>query len=167
MTKSISNVPSGMSYPNAFHALWKNARPSKSFEDSRQQKSTEATVSTAEKIVEVFLANIEYAAKNFDSSENPFFITNEGGRDMQVDFKHFPQLDVSEYDRIYGNGTANILLYAYSLIPSQHRFDPKDSYHFRHLQQPLHESASTSPRYRKTSLNTIAEERLSGCCIVL
>ncbi len=55
-------------------------------------------------------------------------ISYAGGKKVFVNFRNFPRLDVSGYDRIHGEGMAQIRLMSYNRTPSGERFDKGDRY---------------------------------------
>lgn len=113
-------VPAGMSYVNAFHALWKNSKPATYFSINNISDEPQAsTVSTAEKVAELF--------------KNKTYFDYEGGRMLKTNFSNFPQLAIRLYDRDFGIGAAKKALEEYNKIPSSERFDQNDSYEFKDL----------------------------------
>lgn len=117
---STVRVPEGMSYVNAFRALWENSKLAAAIQMLAISDSLQAsTVSTAEKVAELFKTHT--------------YFDYEGGRMLKTDFCKFPELDVRLYDRDFGSGAAKKAIEAYNLKPSEERFDKGDSYKFEDL----------------------------------
>ena len=113
-------VPEGMSCVNAFRALWENSKPARFFSIMSVSDAPQAaTVSTAEKVADLFKTNtyFDYA----------------GGRMLKTNFSEFPKLDIHLYDRDFGSGAAKKAIETYNLKPSEERFDKGDSYKFGDL----------------------------------
>lgn len=106
-------VPEGMSCVNAFHALWKEAKPTAfiqlypRFADRHAQ-----VVADAQRVAELFRTQTHF--------------TCVGGKSMDVDFAFFPTLICHEK-------RAKEILEQYHRIASKNRFDALDSYKFTAL----------------------------------
>ncbi len=124
MEKLYLRVPEGMSYVNAFYALYLSAT---TFEEDKITCIRAEDVATAEKVFFVF--------RNFPDYIKPkYFIDCEGGRSIKVNFETFPILEVSKYDQIYGIGAAELALKQYNeRVSSRDRFDKWDLYRFLEL----------------------------------
>lgn len=122
MSANIAIAPDNMSYVNAFRALWENSKPASFFKLHPEALGPhEATVSTSEKVAEMFAYQL--------------YIDYAGGRLIKTDFKNFPKLTVHEYDRNYGTGAAQKALDNYNTLPSKTRFDANDRYRFSDLKE--------------------------------
>jgi hypothetical protein len=121
-------VPRGMSYANAFHALYNAGRPAKYFDEHPAGlQDVEAQVSTAEKVTELFRVTLE--AQN----EKSLHIEYGGGHIIKTNFIDFPMLDVTEYDAQHGGGSANLALRKYDVVSTKNRFDKEDQLKFEDL----------------------------------
>ena len=120
-------APLGMSYVNAFYALW---RKSKSPEFLRLHpewlKRSEKNVATADKIASLFQQKVSH-------SRDTVFLDYEGGRIILTCFDFFPLLDVERYDAIFGAHAAIHALNEYHRIPPAQRIDKDDRYRFSEL----------------------------------
>lgn len=113
-------VPEGMSCVNALHALWKNSKPELFFQFHPEHKALEeATVSTAEKVAELF--------------KQETYFDYIGGRMIKTNFSTFPELKGHLYDRDYGLGAAQKAIETYNEVHPSERFDVNDSYNFNEL----------------------------------
>ena len=122
MSLNVAIVPEGMSYVNAFRALWENSKPAAYFNDHPEKLTPqEATVGTPEKVVQFF------------KTLKGMFVDYAGGRLIQTSFEKFPVLTVHSYDRNYGIGAAQKALTHYNQIPSKQRFDSNDQCRFSEL----------------------------------
>jgi hypothetical protein len=115
MSKTIT-VPEGMSYVNAFRALWENAKPPSDYNDP----DLEATLTTVEKVITFFKVNGCYVAA-------------AGGRLLEANFIHFPELGVSGYDAHYGKGAAKKALDQYNQLPNAKKLDKNDKRPFSEI----------------------------------
>ena|SRR3972149_9693059 len=117
-------VPEGMSYVNAYRALWLQAEPVGYFAAHEEAlRVQENQASTAEKVATLF--------RKYSTHRSPlFYMEYEGGRMIKVHFVNFPKLEVYYYDTKYGAGAAQRALDAYNATPRAERFDPNDSYSF-------------------------------------
>jgi hypothetical protein len=59
--------------------------------------------------------------------QNPW-IFYAAGRKVFVDFGKYPKMDVTGYDSIHGEGSAERRLNSYQVLPSAKRFNNDDSY---------------------------------------
>ena len=119
-------VPGDMSYVNAFHALWKNAPHVSYFSHPKSdqiRKSKESQVNTAQKVYALFIRT------------NEMYIDNVGGRVLKTNFKDFPRLNVTGYDKTHGKEAAQKAIKEYNIIPSDQRFDKNDGFHFLDLKK--------------------------------
>jgi hypothetical protein len=115
-------APEGMSYVNAYHALYRSAT---SYEEDTARSISEEDVNTAEKVALMF--------RDFPAWIEPkYYIDCEGGRSIKVSFEYFPLLDVTGYDRIYGIGSALRVLQEYDNVSTRDRFDRCDRYRLSH-----------------------------------
>lgn len=121
-------VPDGMSYVNAWYALYNNNTEVAQFYQANSEKLSpqEEMVSTSEKVARIF--------KEHPRNCYPlFYMEYEGGRKMKVHFCDFPKLDVYYYDQTYGIGAAQKALDNYNTVAPELRFDKNDSYRFSDL----------------------------------
>ena len=121
-------VPEGMSYVNAWYALYSGIPKTSQFfaANPDQLPAEEEKVSTSDKVANIF--------KNYPPNRQPpYYMEYEGGRKMKVHFCDFPQLDVYNYDADNGPGAAQRALDNYALVASENRFDLNDSYKFSDL----------------------------------
>lgn len=127
MKSYTATVPEGMSYVNAWHALYEGATEVGQFFEMHpdQLSQQQELVSTSEKVANLF--------KNYPTNKLPlYYMEYEGGKKMKVHFCDFPTLDVYYYDKTYEIG-AQSMLDNYSKIASADRFDKNDSYCFTDL----------------------------------
>ena len=128
--ETSARVPTGMSYVNAWHALYSQANEKGAFFNANPASaaSQEDMVSTSEKVANLF--------RSYPTNKAPlYYMEYEGGKKMKVHFCDFPQLDIYYYDQTYGTGAAQRALNEYDKIPSANRFDKNDSYRFSDLRQ--------------------------------
>ncbi len=128
MTSNTATVPKGMSYVNAWYALYQGATVVGQFFETHpdQLLKQQELVSTSEKVANLF--------KNYQTNGFPlYYMEYEGGKKMKVHFCDFPKLDVYYYDKTYGDGAAQRILNQYNQIPPENRFDKNDSYLFSDL----------------------------------
>lgn len=124
MTAYVAKAPDGMSYVNAFRALWRSSQPANLFYvDSETITRQEAVLATSEKVVQFF--------KNLPCT----YVDYAGGRLIKTDFSEYPKLAVVSYDREYGIGAAQKALDAYNQIPKDRRFDKNDACRFADISQ--------------------------------
>lgn len=133
---SIIQVPKGMSYINAMHALWQGARFPEGMRESSRYEHLE-TMASAKKVNMLFHEKLSIDYKlNFDWVE---------GRSIETSFRNFPMLDISSYDSQWGRGAAKRALNNYQSIPNRFRLDPCDQYSFQTLiRQPEETSARSN-----------------------
>ena len=130
MASNTAIVPEGMSYVNAWYALYRGANQRGGFLENNPEKWTglEELVSTSAKVADLF--------KNYPTNRFPlYYMEYEGGRRMKVHFCDFPKLDVYDYDASYGQGAAQRILDYYNETASENRFDESDSYQFSELRR--------------------------------
>ena len=124
MTAHTAVAPEGMSYVNAFRALWENSQPASFFRERPETlPRQEAVVGTSEKVVQFF--------KNLPGT----YVDYAGGRLIKTDFSEYPKLAVVSYDRQYGIGAAQKALDAYNQTPKDRRFDKNDACRFSDISQ--------------------------------
>lgn len=118
-------VPDGMSYVNAFRALWVHSQPSSFLMgDPFAAEDQAAKVERLDQII-----------KLFKRSTN-FYFDYEGGRLIKSNFSRFPILEVETYDKVNGKGAAMKALEAYHRIDPFNKMDPTDRYQFEFLNTP-------------------------------
>ncbi len=132
-TPDYITAPQGMSYVNAFYALWKDLEPCDMYVLHDQGKITEGPLdfNTAKKVADFFIKN----SRNRGSSSK-YFVDYAAGRRVKVFFDEFPKLHVGYYEDKYGNkGTAvaKRVLEEYSKVPSDLRLDNGDKYRIEEL----------------------------------
>ena len=131
MTQVFVDVPKGMSYINAWFALYRNAPDVSDVvsTDSPLMANRETEVATWEKVVLIF-------KKYPIGRETLYWMDSEGGKPMHVHFHRFPVLEVSQYDLLNGAGAAFRALKEYNaMTPSAKRFDPHDRCSFAELRR--------------------------------
>lgn len=102
-------APPGMSYVNVVYAMWINSKPAMYFNNLLQSPPDIETV--------------DHVKNSFRGT----YVDYIAGRLIRTDFLTFPELDVSEYDKSYGDGAAALALEKYNAVPSLKRFDSNDA----------------------------------------
>ena len=145
MSTNTVIVPPGMSYVNAFRALYIRAREHPAFFDARSEfiRVEEETVSTSKKVASIFGEMITGCRAWYEvislvigeviTDYRSLYMDHMGGRVLRTDFIGFPFLDTRLYDETYGPGSAQKALDSYANIPSSLRFDANDTYRFSDL----------------------------------
>lgn len=125
MSKDLYTTPHGMSYVNAFRALWENSRPALFFQLTGTSDASQAElVATAEKIETIFQQHKKQHVVYFDYV---------GGRLIKTDFSKFPQLHIGSYDRAYGCGAAEKAIQSYHNRIANKKIDPDNFYDFQKI----------------------------------
>lgn len=130
MTAYTATAPEGMSYVNAWYALYTGSTQAAQFFAIHPEllSSQQELVCTSEKVANLFI--------NYPSNRYPlYYMEYEGGKKMKVHFCDFPKLDVYYYDQTYGDGAAQQILENYNRIAPANRFDKNDSYRFSDLRK--------------------------------
>lgn len=127
---SVSNsiiAPRGMSYVNAFHALWLAAKKDKALKLMAQAE--EEKISTPEKVAAVFARGA--------------YVYTAGARRLEVNFRHYPTLIVKpQYLERFEQALAQ-----YEKVPSHERFDPNDEYAIETMLQAMNTEQSQKVCY--------------------
>lgn len=127
-------VPKGMSYVNAFRALWENAKPDAEVTAYKISRIlAESEVLTVKNVVQA----IEMRAMSIQILKGKQSVYMIGGRWINVNFLTFPNLDVTMYNSLYGKNAAEKTLLKYNVIPSEQRFDKNDNCHFLGIRAAL------------------------------
>ncbi|MBN1914632.1 MAG: hypothetical protein JW769_01935 [Parachlamydiales bacterium] len=122
----IATVPDGMSYVNAFFALYTNSLPSIFFSMNIDLLHIEEEkISIVENVVTLFKKHAREITR--------LFINFEGGHRIKVYFQEFPILHTYHYDLAYGIGSAQQALNIYNQTSSKARFDSYDRHQFSEL----------------------------------
>lgn len=131
----IITVPSGMSYINAFTALWLAAVP-----QSKQQRMNSKAVDNPKKIQNLMLqmTTLQLVVTNNKRNIVHFkcFIAVVGGKQLNVDFARFPEIQIAGYDALYGHRAAKKALDDYHNLADDKKMD-RGYRHFSELMDIL------------------------------
>lgn len=131
---STAKVPDGMSYVNAFYAIYQRTPGSMSL--MALIGSDSGALSTPESVKKIFQDALKSSLHIVPLDHNRVvWIDYAASKRMKLHFGPFLHgvINTEFYDAIYGPGAAQSALNEYDKIPKENRFDPNDACDFNEL----------------------------------